>query len=73
MNRTLFLLGCSLLIWAINSVETKKTIELLFELGFGFFVFLFILWPYNLVAYLNYGKMISYLKQPLIFRITNYG
>jgi glycosyltransferase 2 family protein len=42
INLTLFLLGCVLLIWAINSVDTKKALELLFELGFGFFAVLLV-------------------------------
>jgi uncharacterized protein (TIRG00374 family) len=40
VNLTLFLLGCGLLVWAINAVDTKNALELLMELGFGFFAIL---------------------------------
>jgi glycosyltransferase 2 family protein len=50
INLTLFLLGCGLLIWAINSVDTEKALELLLELGFGFFSVLFV---YSLITWLD--------------------
>ena len=50
INLTLFLLGCGLLIWAINSVDTEKALELLFELDFGFFAVLLI---YSLITWLD--------------------
>jgi glycosyltransferase 2 family protein len=50
INLILFLLGCGLLIWAINSVDTEKALELLLELGFGFFVVLLI---YSLITWLD--------------------
>lgn len=50
INLILFLLGCGLLIWAINSVDTEKAIELLLDLGFGFFAVLFI---YSLITWLD--------------------
>ncbi len=50
INLTLFLFGCGLLIWAINSVDTEKALELLLELGFGFFAVLII---YSLITWLD--------------------
>jgi glycosyltransferase 2 family protein len=50
INLTLFLLGCTLLIWVINSVDTEKALELLFELGFGFFAVLLI---YSFITWLD--------------------
>ena len=53
INLTLFLLGCGLLIWAINSVDTEKALKFLFELGFGFYAFFliysFIIWLDTLI------------------------
>jgi glycosyltransferase 2 family protein len=50
INLTLFLLGCGLLIWAINSVDTEKALELLLDLGWGFFAVLLI---YSLITWLD--------------------
>ena len=50
INLTLFLLGCGLLIWAINSVDTEKALEFFFEMGFGFFAVLLI---YSLISWLD--------------------
>ena len=50
INLTLFLLGCGLLVWAINSVDTVKALELLLNLGWGFFAILLI---YSLITWLN--------------------
>ncbi len=41
-NLALFLLGCGLLIWAVNSVDIEKTLELLLDLKLGFFAILLI-------------------------------
>ena len=49
-NLTLFLLGCGLLIWAINSVDTEKALDLILDLGFGFFAVLLI---YSLITWLD--------------------
>lgn len=43
-------MGCGLLIWAINSVDTEKAIELLLDLGFGLFAVLLI---YSLITWLD--------------------
>jgi glycosyltransferase 2 family protein len=50
INLTLFLLGSSLLVWAINSVDTVKALELLPNLGWGFFAILLI---YSLITRLD--------------------
>jgi glycosyltransferase 2 family protein len=50
INLTLFLLGCGLLVWAINSVDTEKALELLLDLGWGFFAVLLI---YSLITWLD--------------------
>jgi glycosyltransferase 2 family protein len=50
INLTLFLLGCGLLAWAINSVDTEKALELLLDLGWGFFAVLLI---YSLITWLD--------------------
>ena len=50
INLTLFLLGCGLLVWAINSVDTVKALELLLNLGWGFFAILLI---YSLITWLD--------------------
>jgi glycosyltransferase 2 family protein len=50
INLTLFLMGCGLLIWAINSVDTEKALELLLDLGWGFFAVLLI---YSLITWLD--------------------
>ena len=49
-NLVLFLLGCGLLVWAINSVDIEKTIELLINMKFGF---LFLLLLYSLITWLD--------------------
>ncbi len=49
-NLALFLLGCGLLVWAINSVDTEKAIQLLFDLGWGFFAILAI---YSLITWVD--------------------
>ena len=50
INLTLFLLGSGLLVWAINSVDTVKALELLLNLGWGFFAILLI---YSLITWLD--------------------
>lgn len=40
INLVLFLLGCVLLAWAVNSVDTEKTFELLMKMKFGFLAIL---------------------------------
>lgn len=50
INLTLLLLGCGLLVWAINSVDTEKALELLLDIGWGFFAVLFI---YSLITWLD--------------------
>ena len=49
INLTLFLLGFGLLVWAINFVDTVKALELLLNLGWGFFAILII---YYLITWL---------------------
>jgi len=50
INLALFLLGCGLLIWAINSVDTEKALELLLDIGFGFFAILLV---YSLITWVD--------------------
>jgi uncharacterized protein (TIRG00374 family) len=50
INLTLFLFGCGLLIWAINSVDTEKALDLILDLGFGFFAVLLI---YSLITWFD--------------------
>ena len=50
INLTLFLLGSCLLVWAIKSVDTVKALELLLNLGWGFFAILLI---YSLITWLD--------------------
>ena len=49
-NLAVLLLGCSLLAWAINSVDIGKTLELLINMKFGF---LFVLILYSLITWLD--------------------
>ena len=40
LNLVLLLIGFSFLFWAINSVDTEKTLELLLKIGYGFIAIL---------------------------------
>lgn len=50
LNLALFLLGCGLLIWAINSVDMEKTLELLLNMKFGFLAILLL---YSFITWLD--------------------
>ena len=62
INLALFLLGCTFLVWAINSVDMEKTLELLIHIKFGFLALLLLYslitwldtlsWKYNFPAYI---------------------
>jgi len=50
INLLLLLIGCGFLVWAINSVDIEKTLELLIHIKFGFLALLFL---YSLITWLD--------------------
>lgn len=50
INLALLFLGCGLLIWAINSVDVDKALELVLNIGVGFLIILII---YSVITWLD--------------------